>query len=192
MSHTEKSLRLHLGIAEQGKVCALANRHSEALQHYQEALRLAVSSGAPEVFFRHYTQCVMESLERSGELDSVLRYCDDAEAHYHTLDSPLPLVARDRAENLQRRGCVLLRQGHIDDALQSLQQAVELTAAKALPLATELLGWARRGLTIGERQLQEAQRRHDYFIVRKGLVDPQRAIQLPPGRPHGAAAASLL
>lgn len=192
MSHNEQSLRLHLGIAEQGKVCALANRHREALQHYQEALRMAVSSRAPEVFFRHYTQCVMESLELSGELNSVLRYCDDAEAHYLHLDSPLPLVAQDRAENLQRRGCILLRQGQREAAIQSLQQALDLAGAKALPLAAELLGWTRRGLTIGERQLQEAQRRRNYFIVRKGLVDPGRAIQLPAKRQPGAAVASLL
>lgn len=191
MNPTEQSLHLHLGIAEQGKVCALASRHADALQHYQEALRMAVSSGAPEVFFRHYTQCVMESLELSGELDTVLRYCDDAEAHYLALNSPLPLVARDRAENLQRRGCVLLRKSQLDEALQSLQQALDLASAKSLPLTAELLGWARRGLTIGERQLHESQRRHHYFIVRKGLVDPQRAIQMPSGRQRGAAVASL-
>ncbi|HCA23425.1 MAG TPA: peptidylprolyl isomerase, partial [Pseudomonas sp.] len=91
MNSTDKAHQLHLGIAEQGKVLALAGRHADALQHYQEALRMAVSSRAPEVFFRHYTQCVMESLELSGELDSVLRYCNEAEAHYARLDSPLPL-----------------------------------------------------------------------------------------------------
>ena len=53
---------MHLGIAEAGKVHALAGRHPEALRHYREAIRLAVSSKAPEIFFRHYSQCVLESL----------------------------------------------------------------------------------------------------------------------------------
>lgn len=190
MNHNEQSLQLHLGIAEQGKICALANRHPEALEHYQEALRMAVSSNAPEVFFRHYTQCVMESLELSGELDSVLRYCEDAEAHYAALESPLPLVARDRAENLQRRGCVLLLQQQPEAATRDFELALELSNAKALPLAAELLGWVKRALTIGERQLRDAQRRHHYFIVRKDLVDPQRAIQLPSARSSRSATAS--
>ncbi|WVM91801.1 hypothetical protein ULG90_18100 [Halopseudomonas pachastrellae] len=51
MNSTDKAHQLHLGIAEQGKVLALAGRHADALQHYQEALRMAVSSRAPEVFF---------------------------------------------------------------------------------------------------------------------------------------------
>ncbi|MEO1818202.1 hypothetical protein [Pseudomonas sp.] len=192
MSSTDKAHQLHLGIAEQGKVLALAGRHADALQHYQEALRMAVSSRAPEVFFRHYTQCVMESLELSGELDSVLRYCDEAEAHYARLDSPLPLVARDRAENLQRRGCIQLRQGRLEAALTSLQQAIALVQPPELPLARALVGWAARGLSIGERQLRDAQQRHDYFIVRKGLVEPKRAIPLPPERLRSAHAATLV
>ncbi|MEH6565904.1 MAG: tetratricopeptide repeat protein [Halopseudomonas sp.] len=189
MATTENSLRLHLGIAEQGKLLALKGRHQDALQHYREALRLAVSSGAPEVFFRHYTQCVMESLELSGELDSVLRYCDEAEQHYQRLASPLPLVSRDRAENLQRRGCVLLRQGRLDAAMASLEQALQLAAQQPLPLARELTGWSKRGLTVGVRQLGDAQHRHQYFIVRKALVDPARAIPLPPERLQRARAA---
>ena len=61
-----------------------------------------------------------------------------------------------------------------------------------LPLARALVGWAARGLSIGERQLRDAQQRHDYFIVRKGLVEPKRAIPLPPERLRSAHAASLV
>tara|TARA_R110000868_G_scaffold41077_3_gene140814 strand:- start:16541 stop:17119 length:579 start_codon:yes stop_codon:yes gene_type:complete len=190
MAATENTLRLHLGIAEQGKILALKGKHQDALEHYREALRLAVSSKAPEVFFRHYTQCVMESLELSGELDSVLRYCEEAEQHYQRLASPLPLVSRDRADNLQRRGCILLRQGHVEQAMTSFELALQLAQKNALPLARELTGWSKRGLTVGSRQLNEAQQRHQYFIVRKALVDPARAIPLPPERLQRARAAT--
>ncbi|GAA6132401.1 hypothetical protein [Halopseudomonas sabulinigri] len=189
MAATEQSLKLHLGIAEQGKLLALKGKHQAALEHYREALRLAVSSRSPEVFFRHYTQCVMESLELSGELDAVLRYCDEAEQHYQRLTDSLPLVRRDRAENLQRRGCILLRLQQLDAAMSSFKQAQQLAAPDPLPLARELTGWHQRGLTVGSRQLGDAQQRHQYFIVRKALVDPARAIPLPPERLQGTRAA---
>lgn len=192
MAATESSIRLHLGIAEQGKLLALKGQHEPALSHYREALRMAVSSSAPEVFFRHYTQCVMESLERSGTLDAVLRYCDEAEAHYQRLASPLPLVARDRAENHQRRASILLRMGRKEEAIEALEQALAIAGTHPLPLAREVLGWIRRGLDVGARQLDEAQRRHRYYIVRKELVDPARAIALPPERLQAAGLASPL
>jgi tetratricopeptide (TPR) repeat protein len=192
MAATESSIRLHLGIAEQGKLLALKGKHEPALSHYREALRMAVSSSAPEVFFRHYTQCVMESLERSGTLDAVLRYCDEAEAHYQSLASPLPLVARDRAENHQRRASILLRMGRKEEAIEALEQALATAGTHPLPLAREVLGWIRRGLDVGARQLDDAQRRHMYYIVRKELVDPARAIALPPERLQAAGLASPL
>lgn len=190
MATTENSLRLHLGIAEQGKLLALKGQHDQALAHYREALRMAVSSSAPEIFFRHYTQCVMESLESSGSLEAVLRYCEEAEAHYQRLDSPLPMVARDRAENHQRRASILLRMGRTEEAREAFEQAIALAGEKTLPLAREVIGWMRRGFSIGSRQLDDAQRRHRYHIVRKELVDPARAIALPPERLKAAGMAS--
>lgn len=46
---------LHLSLAEHGKLCLLRGDGNEAL-------RLCASARAPEVFFRHYTQCVLEAL----------------------------------------------------------------------------------------------------------------------------------
>lgn len=54
--NTSASHTVHLSIAETGKLFALKNNHVQALKHYREAIQLAVSSKAPEVFFRHYTQ----------------------------------------------------------------------------------------------------------------------------------------
>lgn len=190
MSANAANAGLHLGIAEQGKLLALKGQHESALAHYREALRMAVSSSAPEVFFRHYTQCVMESLERSGSLEAVLRYCDEAESHYQRIASPLALVARDRAENHQRRASILLRMDRQTDAVDALEQALATAGDHPLPLAREVLGWIRRGLSVGARQLDEAQRRHRYYIVRKELVDPARAIALPRERLHASGMAS--
>ena len=54
---------LHLSVAEHGKLCLLRGDVSEALRHFREAIRISVSAQAPEVFFRHYSQCVLEALE---------------------------------------------------------------------------------------------------------------------------------
>ena len=71
----------HLQIAETGKLAALRGDHRTALGHYREAIRIAVGSGAPEVFFRHYLEATLESLELSEAFDDVLAYCDRAIAH---------------------------------------------------------------------------------------------------------------
>ena len=63
--------RLHLGIAEAGKLLAIKGRHREALHRYREALRLAHSARAPQLFGRHYLQCVLESLEHLSDHPNV-------------------------------------------------------------------------------------------------------------------------
>ena len=106
---------MHLGIAEAGKVHALAGRHSEALRHYREAIRLAVAAKAPEIFFRHYSQCVLESLEKSGGDADIIAYCEAAETHYASLDADTPLHRKDRGATLERLDGVLVIRGHEHD-----------------------------------------------------------------------------
>ena len=69
---SENVHEIHLSIAENGKLQALKGNHEAALKGYREAIQLAVSSKAPEVFFRHYTQCVLESLELTGSYDEIV------------------------------------------------------------------------------------------------------------------------
>lgn len=179
---------LHLGVAEAGKVHALARRHGEALRHYREAMRLAVAAGAPEVFFRHYLQCTLESLELMESHDEVIRLCEEADAHYRRLGHPLPLHKRDHAAILERLGVVRLKAGAAG-AEEALRRAVELAGPGGLPLAEEMLGWLDRRLTPTPARLAEAQRRRRYFTVRPDQVDPARARPLPPeagGGPQSA------
>lgn len=173
--------RLHLGIAEQGKVHALAGDTAEALRHFREATRLAVNGGAEEVFFRHYTQCVLETLERMGAYDEVLAFCERAEAHYEENPPPHELAQLDRATIRQRKGVVLLKAGRKAEAREALRLAVAEAGRGRLPLAESVGRWLSTGLHVDMRRVESEQKRHDYFVVREDLVDRERAIPLPPG-----------
>ena len=175
---------MHLGIAEAGKVHALARRHAEALRHYREAMRLAVAARAPEVFFRHYLQCTLESLELMESYDEVIRLCAEADAHYQRHGHPLELHRRDHAAILERLGLVRLKAG-VEGAEEALRRAVALAGPGVLPLAEETLGWLARRLTPTPGRITDAQRRRRYFTVRPDQVDPARARPLPPD-PGGA------
>jgi tetratricopeptide (TPR) repeat protein len=173
--------QLCLGIAEQGKIYALKGQHREALRHYREALRLAVSCRNNELFFHHCTQCIMESLELSGAHESVADYCIRAEEHLARAEIGDPLVNRHRGANLERLALARLQAGDSEEARELLAMAVETAGKGALPLSESLLGWLRRGFSIGEGRLRSAQRQHRYFVVREDLVDPSLAIGLPEG-----------
>jgi tetratricopeptide (TPR) repeat protein len=170
---------LHLNIAEAGKVHALAGRHAEALRHYREAIRLAVAAKAPEIFFRHYSQCVLESLERSGGDADIIAFCEAAEAHYAKQDADTPLHRKDRGSILERLGLAELRSGDVAAARATLNSAINLAGKGVLPLAEQVHGWLARGLAVSPALLTQAQQRHHYFVVRPGAVDAARACHLP-------------
>lgn len=178
-SVTPRARYEHVEIAEAGKVFALAGRHDEALRHYREALRMAASRHAPEVFFRHYTQCVLESLERSGSLAEVIDYCTRADAHYTAVGGTTELHRRDRGAIVERLGVAQLKSGLVDEATRSLERAVATAGAGRLPLAEDLLTWLRRHLTVDDRNIAQLQARYQYFTVRPDQVDPGRASALP-------------
>lgn len=172
---------IHFGIAEAGKFAALAGDHREALRHYREALRMAVSAGSPEVFFRHYTQCVLESLELLGDYDAIIQFCENADAHYATLSQPNPLLAQDHGSVLERLGAVHLKAGRQPEAKDALTRALDTAGADRLPLAATLLGWLTRGLCPDVTRITETQKKHRYFTVRRDQVDKTRARPMPKG-----------
>jgi tetratricopeptide (TPR) repeat protein len=168
--------RLHLGVAEAGKLLALKGRHTQALAKYREALRLAHGARAPQLFARHYLHCVLESLEHLGA------YTHAAELAGAAADSaanpdPTPFQKRDRAHLLERQGVNLARAGDVVTARAVLAAALELDAG--LPLARALLEWTARGLAINPARLAAAQRQHGYWVVRPGTVDAARAAESP-------------
>jgi tetratricopeptide (TPR) repeat protein len=167
----------HLQIAESGKLAALRGDHRTALGHYREAIRLAVGSGAPEVFFRHYLEATLESLELSEAYDDVLAYCDRAIEHYAANPPAHVLAELDLASIHQRRGVVLLKRSEVAPARAALEQAVAGAARIGVrfELAERVLDWIRRGLAVTVPRLLAEQRRLHYFSVRPdtvGLVPP--------------------
>ncbi len=171
----------HIGIAEQGKIFALCGDSGRALHHYREAIRLAVTQGAPEVYFRHYTQCVLEVLEQLESYAEVLEFCDRAERHYEQNPPNNPLARRDLASLRERRGVILLKMEREAEARACLSAAVEIAKQDRfdLPLAQIVLQWMRSGLHIDARRLRTEQERRGYYVVRKGNVSPALAIRLP-------------
>lgn len=172
--------RLHAGIAEQGKLEALAGRHDSALAHYREALRQAAAVRAPGVVARHYLLCVFESLEHKQDFAALASLVEQA------LAAPLPdpssqFERDDRALLYERLAVARLRMGETSAARAALDAALALSGPHRLPLATWLAAVLQRGLTVTPVRLAEAQRQHGYFSVRPGTADRSRAISLPMG-----------
>jgi tetratricopeptide (TPR) repeat protein len=175
-----RGMRLHMGIAEQGKLYALAGDHARALHYYRMAIQLTVQAGDPEIFFRHYLECVMESLEQTSALAEVLAYCDKAIALYDERPPANPLATADLASIHQRRGAVLLKMGEPAEARAALRSALAVTSeiGRALALAQTLLRWLDAGYHIDPARVLAEQRRTEYFSVRRETVDAQRAVLL--------------
>lgn len=172
--------RLHIGIAEAGKLLALKGRHQQALAKYREALQLAHGARAPQVFARHYLHCVLESLEHLGDHARVAELAAAA-ADTAACPDPTPFQKRDRAHLLERQGVNLALAGDVAGARAALAEAVALD--DGLPLARAILDWTARGLAINPQRLADAQRRHGYWVVRPDTVDPARALESPHAQP---------
>jgi len=170
---------MHLSIAEAGKVKALKGSHKEALKHYREALRLAVSCRAPEVFFRHYTQCVLESLELTEAYEEIIQYCVNADVHYQSLNHHNSIHRRDHGSILERQGLVQLKTGELKNGRETLQRAREIAGENVLPMTEEILDWLKRGFSVDSSRVLASQRKHHYFVVRAGQVDVRHARFLP-------------
>lgn len=180
MSTDQQSAALHLGIAEQGKVHALEGNHKEALRHYREALRMAMEQKAGDVFFQHYTQCVMESLELTGAHEEVIAYCNKMHAFLDGQPQEVAAVKQNKAAVLEREAIQYLYQEESQMAKDCLSEAQRIMGRGKQSLTDQLLGWVSRGFKISQRQLKQAQQHSRYFIVRADKVDPSRAIALPP------------
>jgi tetratricopeptide (TPR) repeat protein len=166
---------MHFSIAEAGKLFALKGNHKEALAKYREALKLAVSSRAPEVFFRHYTQCVLESLELTGAYNDIIEYCINADAHYATLNLNSTIHRRDHGSILERLGLVYLKAGDIESGRYALERAQAIAGEGVLPISEEVLKWLERGFSVDTGRILGSQRKHHYFVVRKDQVNNKNA-----------------
>jgi tetratricopeptide (TPR) repeat protein len=169
---------LHFGIAERGKLYQLEGNFKEALRHYREAIRLTQGLEGGEIFFQHYSQCVMEALELSGAYGEVTVYCDRFLEFLEEKEES-ELVTRHTALILEKQAIQLLHQGETKEAAALLKEAQTLVGRGAQPLTDELLNWAQRGYQISKRQITDLQKKNNYFIVRRDKVNPEMAIDLP-------------
>jgi hypothetical protein len=176
---------VHVGLAEQGKIHLLSGEHGPALVYLREAMRLASSPGTPEVFSRHYLECLIEALERMGSWPEVLTYCDKAIAFYATRKpqsvDQARLMLTDLAHIHQRRGLVLFRSNRPAEAALALRQAQELAGRVPveLPLTHTLLLWLERRMVVDERRLEAELQRCRYHAVRPDTLRPELATPLP-------------
>lgn len=166
--------RIHMGVAEAGKLLALKGRHKDALVKYREALQLAHGAGAPQIIARHYLHCVLESLEHLGDYARVAELAGAA-ADEAANPTPTPFQRRDRAHLLERRGINLALAGNTVAARAALAEALALD--DGLMLSRMVLDWLARGLSVDAQRLAQAQRRHGYWMVRADTVNAALAAQ---------------
>jgi hypothetical protein len=162
----------HLAIAEAGKIAALNGDHRSALKQYRDAMRLAVSAKSPEVFFRHYLEASLESLELMNDFESVLEYCNRAIAHYAAYPPKHTLAVLDLASTHQRKAAALIKSNCAQEARAELKQALTLAAQVGadMKLSKLLNTWLERGLTITPERILAEQRRLRYFSVRADTI----------------------
>jgi tetratricopeptide (TPR) repeat protein len=170
-----------MGLAEQGKVYALGKDFRLALYYYRKAMQLAVEHRHPEIFFRHYLECVIEALEHQRGFSEVLDYCQRALALYAKQPATDDAGRRDLAHIYQRLGVTRLKLGEHAEARVALRKGIEVLrgTGQTLPLAQTLLRWLDQGIHVDERRVSAEQERTRYFSVRKDTVAPERALRLP-------------
>lgn len=180
----DDNTHIHTGLAEQGKLHAVAGEHSTALIYYREALRMVANSSAHEVYFRHYLECSLESLEILGAYNEVMAYCDKAIDFYQKFKTESAEKAKfiqvDVAHLHQRRGVILYKRGDKSGALEALQTAERLSRQNSikLELTTSLLNWLRRGMHLDSARVLAEQNARHYFSVRRDTIRPHLAIRL--------------
>ena len=176
---TEHKTALHLGIAENGKLYCLRGDYSEALRHFREAIRLSQQHGEMDIFFQHYSQCVLETLELSGAHTEVIECSEGFLEFLADKTDESGFLNKMRASILERIGVQYLMLDEKAAAVPVLKEALALGGKKGNPLSHELLNWAQRGFAVSKKQIQDLQKRFNYFIVRKDKVNPAIAVELP-------------
>lgn len=170
---------MHLRIAEKGKLYALEGKHQQALRHYKEAIKMTENQENGSLFFQHYMQCVMESLELMGAHKEVMSYCEKFLALLDEQNLNEELKLRYKADVLLRWSIQHLLIDEPKEAQSLLMQVQKEIGKGGMRFVDELLTWLQRGYNIGQKQLRDAQKKHHYFIVSKEKVRPEIAMELP-------------
>lgn len=178
---TKEQRNIHFGVAEKGKIFAVQGNHKEALRHYKEALRMCQTVPNADIFFQHYSLCAMESLELMKSYNEVIEFCDKCLDFLDTkpeLENH-PVFQKFKASLWERKGIQFLYMEEKEEAVDAFKEAQKNIDRKHLPLTTDLLNWALRGFAISPKQIQDTQKKHHYFTVRKDNVNETIAVELP-------------
>lgn len=172
---------LHFNIAEQGKLYATQGNHEEALRHYKEALRMSQQVPNADIFFQHYSQCAMESLELMKSYANVIAFCDKCIGFMETKDNlqEHPIFMKYLASLWERKAIQYLYLNEKEDAIEAFEHAIVIVKPHKIPLAQELHNWCKRGYTINKQQIENLLKKHHYYTVRKENVNEKIAIELP-------------
>lgn len=175
-------VKIHVGLAEQGKIHAVAEEYEKALTYYRKAIEMTLigEDTTTTIYTRYYVLCLLEALELNGSYTSVLQYCQRV---LSTIEEGTESVEPEQVADVwQRNGVVLLKMGRREEGVASLKKAIE-AASKVeaeMPLAQALLFMANSGLTLDLKRISAEQKRLGYFIsIRKDRIDLSIAIQLP-------------
>ncbi len=178
-----EGLKLHMGVAEQGKIYAVEGNHKLALAYYQSAINMTVQAGDPELFFRLYLESALESMEHLGMHNEVLDYCNRALKIYEETPPAEDnnFAKLDFANIHQRKGIVLFKMDRKEEAKEFLKKAIDLIKKEngKFPLAEKVMRWAQSCFHIDEKRILSEQKSSNYFTVKKESLRPEAAIKLP-------------
>ena len=176
-----ENINLHFNIAEQGKLLAIQGNHKEALRHYKEALRMSQKVPQADIFFQHYSQCAMESLEKMESYHEVINFCDKCIDFMETKKDlrDQPIFMKYLASLWERKGIQHLFLQENQEGIEAFEEAIATIKPHKLPLTQELHNWCKRGYTITKQQIESLLKKHQYYSVRKEKVNSQLAVELP-------------
>jgi tetratricopeptide (TPR) repeat protein len=162
----------HWTVAEKGKRLALANKYNDALACYQDALQQAVVHQASPIILRHYTECILESLELMGRYQDVIAYCDEAIKHYSDNPPASDLAKRDFAAIYERKAFVSAKLADWIMAENAAQQARKIAGDidAAMPLLDKMIRWLDNRLYLTIDRIEKEQRQAGYFSVRQDTL----------------------
>ena len=178
MEKNTNQYSLHLGIAEQGKIFAVQGNHKEALRHYKEAIKMTQGQEMGEMFFQHYMQCTLESLELMGAYNEVLDYCEKFMELLNAKEES-DFISKYKTETWLRMAIQYLHKDDPETAREYLMTVAKESGKVKLKIADTLLNWINRRYTITKKQIIDLQNENNYFIVNKNNLKPEIAVALP-------------
>jgi tetratricopeptide (TPR) repeat protein len=179
MNYNAEKYLMHLRVAEKGKLLCLEGKYMESLMHLKEAIRMIQDTPKSDIFFQHYSLCVMEVLELSEAYDEVISYCEKLIELLESTNITSELRDKYYAFIIERMAIQYILKGETDCAADLLKSARERYRSSKMPITEQLLIWLNRKFHLSKKQIQELEKNNNYFVIRKDSVNPDIAVELP-------------